>query len=203
MVCGRTVSTRNWFLGWCLEGIKRLVISYGMPWWQQIKSLKSRHVLWGSAPRLNLSNTWDAFQGLPEAKCFSSGLQLFLKKQSTVQNILFWQASLIIRGQEFIIIGKKKTTQILKVLCFKNTFYFNLGFLWCILSHVLKVFYRHTCRLPMWLSGKESACQCRRHRRLGFNSWVGKSPWRKKWQHTPVFLPGESQGKRSLAGYSL
>ena len=57
--------------------------------------------------------------------------------------------------------------------------------------------------LPMWLSGKESACQCRRHRKLGFNSWVGKSPWRKKWQHTPVFLPGESQGKRSLAGYSL
>ena len=44
--------------------------------------------------------------------------------------------------------------------------------------------------------------QCRRLRRHGFNSWVGKTPWRRKWQLTPVFLPGESHGQRSLAGYS-
>ena len=31
--------------------------------------------------------------------------------------------------------------------------------------------------------------QCRRHRRCGFNPWVGKIPWRRKWQPTPVFLP--------------
>ena len=37
------------------------------------------------------------------------------------------------------------------------------------------------------LSGKESACQCRRH---GFDPWVGKILWRRKWQPTPVFLPG-------------
>ena len=41
--------------------------------------------------------------------------------------------------------------------------------------------------------------QCRR---LGFDSWVGKMPWTRKWQPTPVFLPGESHGQRSLAGYS-
>ena len=35
-----------------------------------------------------------------------------------------------------------------------------------------------------------------------FNPWVGKMPWRTKWQSTPVFLPGESQGQRSLVGYS-
>ena len=34
------------------------------------------------------------------------------------------------------------------------------------------------------------------------NSWVGKSPLRRKWQHTPVFLLGKSHGQRSLAGYS-
>ena len=51
----------------------------------------------------------------------------------------------------------------------------------------------------MWLSGKESTCQCRRHR---FNSWVRKIPWRRKWQPIPVFLPGEFHGQRSLAGYS-
>ena len=35
-----------------------------------------------------------------------------------------------------------------------------------------------------------------------FDPWVGKIPWRKEWQPTPVFLPGESHGQRSLAGYS-
>ena len=36
----------------------------------------------------------------------------------------------------------------------------------------------------------------------GFDPWVGKIPWRRAWQPTPVFLPGESQGLRSLVGYS-
>jgi len=35
-----------------------------------------------------------------------------------------------------------------------------------------------------------------------FDPWVRKTPWRRKWQPTPVFLPGESHGQRSLAGYS-
>ena len=39
-------------------------------------------------------------------------------------------------------------------------------------------------------------------RRPGFDPRVGKIPWRREWQHTPVFLPGESHGQRSLAGYS-
>ena len=38
--------------------------------------------------------------------------------------------------------------------------------------------------------------------RPGFVSWIGKIPWRRKWQPTPVFLPEESHGQRSLAGYS-
>ena len=41
--------------------------------------------------------------------------------------------------------------------------------------------------------------QSRRH---GFNPWVRKIPWKRKWQPTSVFLPGESQGQRSLVGYS-
>ena len=36
----------------------------------------------------------------------------------------------------------------------------------------------------------------------GFDSWVGKIPWKKKWKPTPVFLPGEFHGQRSLAGYT-
>ena len=53
-------------------------------------------------------------------------------------------------------------------------------------------------RLPWWLSGKEPACQCRRH---GF-PWVGKILWRREWQPTPVFLPGKFHGQRSLESYS-
>ena len=56
-----------------------------------------------------------------------------------------------------------------------------------------------TTGLPCWLSGKEFTCQ---HRRRGFDPWVGKIPWRWKWQPTPVFLPGKSHGHRGLVGYS-
>ena len=55
---------------------------------------------------------------------------------------------------------------------------------------------------PGGTSDEEPACQCRRHKRHGFDPWVGKIPWRKAWQPTPVFLPGASQGQRSLEGYS-
>ena len=55
---------------------------------------------------------------------------------------------------------------------------------------------------PGGASGKEPACQCRRWKTCGFNPWVGKIPWRRESQPTPVFLPGESHGQRTLAGYS-
>ena len=47
-------------------------------------------------------------------------------------------------------------------------------------------------------SGKEPACQSRRHERHGFDHWVGKIPWRRAWQSTPVFLAGYSP---SLQGH--
>ena len=52
-------------------------------------------------------------------------------------------------------------------------------------------------------SGKESSCQCRRRKRHGFDPWVGKILWNRKWQPTPAFLPGESHGQRSLSSYCL
>ena len=52
--------------------------------------------------------------------------------------------------------------------------------------------------LAQW-SSQESPCQCRTH---GFDPLVGKIPWRRKQQSTPVLLPGKSHGQRSLAGYS-
>ena len=54
---------------------------------------------------------------------------------------------------------------------------------------------------PGGASGKESAFQCKRHKRHGFDLWVRKIPSRSVWQPTPVFLAGESHGQRSLVGY--
>ena len=56
-------------------------------------------------------------------------------------------------------------------------------------------------RLPKWCSGKESACQCRRCKRQEFSPVVGKIPWRRKWQPTPVVLLGKFCRQKSLAGY--
>ena len=53
-------------------------------------------------------------------------------------------------------------------------------------------------RLRWWLRWYRICLQCRRYR---FNPWVEKIPWRREWLPTPVFLPGEFQGQRSLVGY--
>ena len=55
---------------------------------------------------------------------------------------------------------------------------------------------------PGGASGREPAHPCRRHKRRRFSPSFGKILWRKKWQATPVFLPGESHGQRSLVGSS-
>ena len=55
----------------------------------------------------------------------------------------------------------------------------------------------HAEGFPGGASGKEPTCQCGRP---GFHPWVGKIPWRRAWQPTAVFLPGESRGRRSLVG---
>ena len=52
--------------------------------------------------------------------------------------------------------------------------------------------------LPRWLREERL---CLQFRRPGFNSLVGKIPWRRKWQPTPVFLPGKSHEQMCLAGY--
>ena len=83
---------------------------------------------------------------------------------------------------------------LIQQLLSSDDYIFFLRIVFCILS--LGIWHRG---LPRWLSGNEPACQCRR---LPFDPWVRNVPWRRKWQPTPVFLPGESQGLRSLVGYS-
>jgi len=56
---------------------------------------------------------------------------------------------------------------------------------------------------PGGASGKVPASRCRRPKRLGFDPGVGKLPWRRAWQPSPVSFPGESHGQRSLACQSM
>ena len=53
------------------------------------------------------------------------------------------------------------------------------------------------------VNGSDGKASAHNEGRLGFDPWVGKIPWRRKWQPTPVFFPGESQGQRSLVGCRL
>ena len=56
--------------------------------------------------------------------------------------------------------------------------------------------------LPGGANSKESTCQCKKLKKHVLDPLVGKMPWNKKWQPTPVFLPGESHGQKSLVSYS-
>ena len=56
--------------------------------------------------------------------------------------------------------------------------------------------------LPRWALVVKNLCANAGDMRHGFDPWVGKILWRRKWQPTPVFLPGKSHGQRSMAGYS-
>ena len=73
---------------------------------------------------------------------------------------------------------------------------------WTQLSDWTKLNWCPIAGFPGDASGKEPTCQCRRHKRCRFSPWVGKIPWRRARQPTPVFLPGESHEQRSLVGYS-
>ena len=88
----------------------------------------------------------------------------------------------------------------LKNLATKNTR--PVWFYWWIVLNIL-LCYTTDLGFPWWLSGKESACQCRRHKRCRFDPWVRNIPWKRKWQPSPLFLPGKSHGQRSLVVYSL
>ena len=87
--------------------------------------------------------------------------------------------------------------------CLKMPSQFDGCFLFPLSSNEKEVVEGLRRGLPGWLNGKEPACQRRRHRRCGFHPWVAKISWKRKWQPTPAFLPGKSQGQKRLAGYSL
>ena len=96
---------------------------------------------------------------------------------------------------------------LLRYSCLENPM--DRGAWWATVSGVAKSWKQleqlsmHTCTICIGgVSGEKPACQCGRHKRCRFDPWVRKIPWRRAWQLTPVSLPGESHGQRSLVGYS-
>ena len=81
--------------------------------------------------------------------------------------------------------GREEISGVMQVLCYLQ---------WLMVMFIFSNI-NGTLHLEWGFSGcsavKESTCQFRRH---GFDSCAGKIPWRRKWQPTPVFLPGKSQG---------
>ena len=72
----------------------------------------------------------------------------------------------------------------------------SLNFFFFLLDFHLYICFDAKIDFPGGSDGKASAYN------VGFNPWVGKISWRRKWQPTPVLLPGKSHGQRSLVGCS-
>ena len=92
-----------------------------------------------------------------------------------VGRMCVWRTSLSVlhlQLQERTCVGYRKSGCVFSI---------QLALWWASGGHLL------SSGLPRWFTGKEFACQCRR---CGFDPWIRKIPWKKKWQSTPVLLPG-------------
>ena len=124
----------------------------------------------------------------------------------TVYSLFDWLLSLINMHLTFLhILSWLDSSFLLSTDWYSIVWIYHSLFIWghlgCfqVLAIMNKAAVNTVCGLPWWLSSKESTCQCRR---CGFTPWVWKIPWRRKWQPTLVYLPGESHGQRSQAGCS-
>ena len=117
-------------------------------------------------------------------------------------------------GEELVVVNRngnmvKRNTSIMKLVSFLQKIKWQVSTQVGKLDHRTLTFileihlplsgFLHWPKLPWWLRGKSVCPQCGRP---GFDPWVRKTPWRRKWQPTPVFLPKKSHGQRSLMGYS-
>ena len=115
-----------------------------------------------------------------------------------LNSLPFCLFSLCVRGIDYI---SKYFSKLIShcILCFFNPVYTHQN-RDCFLSSYL--YPTGSLGLHRWPGGKESSYQHRRCKRGEFSPWVRKMPWSRKWQPTPVFLPGKSHGQRKLSGYS-
>ena len=81
----------------------------------------------------------------------------------------------------------------LDVLCISLVF----GNLSCDSFNSMSQMQHSAMGFPGSTSVKDLTCQCRRCKRLGFDPWIRKIPWSRKWHPTPIFLPEEFMGRRA------
>ena len=154
-------------------------------WWTKVNMLAGVHLfwrLWGKIHflaffiilRLPGSSSWGCLGFLALGPLPSS-----IFRASIFQSLLSYLSSVCYLGY---MASSDLCTSLLKDPCEYIPVFINMG-------------------LPGW-SSKDSACQCKRRKRPEFDPCAKKIPWRKKRQHTPVFLPRKCHGQRSLAGYS-
>ena len=91
-----------------------------------------------------------------------------------------------------VLYGGTNHWSFLKKVALLLVFYLGWG-RGCHSRNFYLIFFNHNT--PGGTTGKEPTCQCWRHKRCRFDPWIGKIPWRKPWQPTPVFLPGKSHGQ--------
>ena len=140
--------------------------------------------LWTVACQIPLSMGFSSQESWSGCHALLQGIFLTQELNPYLLSLRYWQANLPAKFD-----WRAKSSSWL--VCFRFFFFFFFfGIDWCIGG------------FPGGTSSKEPACQCTRHKQHGFHPWVGKIPWRRKWQPTPVFLPGESHGQRSLVGFS-
>ena len=90
-----------------------------------------------------------------------------------------------------LLVNKVHVIMIIPNMCWRS---YVINYAFSNLSYIIPIL-----GFPGGASGKELSCQRRRQGRCKFDPWVRKIPWRR---NTPVFLPGEPHGQRSLEGYS-
>ena len=112
--------------------------------------------------------------------------------------MFFWNSLALSMIQEMLAIWSLVPLPFLNLACTSGGSQFT--YFWSLTWRFLSITLLASNRLPWWLRRYSVCLQCGRPR---FDPWVRKILWRRKWQPTPVYLPRESHGQKSLVGYSL
>ena len=139
-----------------------------------------------------------------------SHVQLFATPWTTAHQASLSMGILQARILEWVAVsfskGSSQPRDPTQVSCIAGGFFT----VWATRKVIREIMYMYSLSLsfniggfPGGASSKEPTCQCRRCKRRGLDPWVVKTPWRRAWQPTLVFLPRESYGQRSLGYYGL
>ena len=174
--------------------------------WTRLSVCGDSHTLFSFFPSISACSTCNIWriQGDSEIQAFALFLDFFrLKTCSVIHATLFspnafWEACHNYSCSFGSVLKKKMFSS--NGWKISNATFIHFLKCVCFLFHKVEWLDSKGLSFPGGTSGKEPICQCRKCRRPRFDPWIiRKIPWRREWQPTPVFLPEEYHGKRSLA----